>query len=196
MALTRALLKGMGLTDEQVNAVIEEHTTVKDNLKAQISKLSDEKDKYDKIIAENDDLKAKIKSLDDYKAKYEDVNSKFETFKKDIANKETFAKLKESYKQLLLDNHVNEKQINSILEVTKFENLKLNEEGKFENAEELTKEIQDKYSGFIVETKTSSSTNVPTPPTNVADISKEKILEIKDTAKRQRLIAEHIDLFS
>ena len=34
MALTRKLLKGMGLTDEQVDTIIEAHTDTVDGLKA------------------------------------------------------------------------------------------------------------------------------------------------------------------
>ena len=35
MALTRNMLKGMGLTDEQVSAIIDAHTDTTDALKAQ-----------------------------------------------------------------------------------------------------------------------------------------------------------------
>ena len=38
MALTRKLLKGMGLTDEQVDTIIEAHTDTVDGLKADVSK--------------------------------------------------------------------------------------------------------------------------------------------------------------
>lgn len=196
MALTRALLKGMGLTDEQVNAVIEEHTTVKDALKKQLTTLTEEKNALENINAENAELRAKLKEAEDFKQKYEDVNTRFENYKQDIANKETFANLKNAYKQLLEENHINDKQIKSILEITKFDKLKLDKDGKLENIDELNKEINEKYSGFIVETTTQSSTKVPTPPTNNTTISKEKILEIKDTRERQRMIAEHIDLFA
>lgn len=196
MALTRALLKGMGLTDEQVNAVIEEHTTVKDALKKQLTTLTEEKNALENINAENAELRAKLKEAEDFKQKYEDVNTRFENYKQDIANKETFANLKNAYKQLLEENHINDKQIKSILEITKFDKLKLDKDGKLENIDELNKEINEKYAGFIVETTTQRSTKVPTPPSNVAEISKEKILEEKDTAKRQKMIAEHIDLFT
>ena len=36
MALTRKLLKGMGLTDEQVDTIIEAHTDTVDGLKEQV----------------------------------------------------------------------------------------------------------------------------------------------------------------
>ena len=38
MALTRKLLKGMGLTDEQVDTIIEAHTDTVDGLKAEVAK--------------------------------------------------------------------------------------------------------------------------------------------------------------
>ena len=38
MALTRKLLKGMGLTNEQVDTIIEAHTDTVDGLKADVSK--------------------------------------------------------------------------------------------------------------------------------------------------------------
>lgn len=40
MALTRKLLKGMGLTDEQVDTIIEAHTDTVDGLKADIGKYN------------------------------------------------------------------------------------------------------------------------------------------------------------
>ena len=45
MALTRAMLKGMGLTDEQIGAIIEEHTNVTGGLKDQIKALKESADK-------------------------------------------------------------------------------------------------------------------------------------------------------
>ena len=40
MALTRRFLKGMGLTEEQVDTIIEAHTEVTDGLKEQINQYS------------------------------------------------------------------------------------------------------------------------------------------------------------
>ena len=39
MALTRAMLRGMGLTDEQISAIIDEHTNVTSALKDQIADI-------------------------------------------------------------------------------------------------------------------------------------------------------------
>ena len=52
MALTRAFLKGMNLTDEQISAVIEEHTNVTDALKADRDKYKEEAEKLPTVQKE------------------------------------------------------------------------------------------------------------------------------------------------
>ena len=49
MALTRKLLKGMGLTDEQVDTIIEAHTDTVDGLKADVSRYKADAEKLPDI---------------------------------------------------------------------------------------------------------------------------------------------------
>ena len=58
MALTRKLLKGMGLTDEQVDTIIEAHTDTVDGLKEQVKAYKADADKLPAVQKELDDLKA------------------------------------------------------------------------------------------------------------------------------------------
>ena len=58
MALTRKLLKGMGLTDEQVDTIIEAHTDTVDGLKEQVKAYKADADKLPTVQKELDDLKA------------------------------------------------------------------------------------------------------------------------------------------
>lgn len=87
MALTRKLLKGMGLTDEQVDTIIEAHTDTVDGLKEQVKVYRADADKLPTVQQELDDLKEK--GDDGYKEKYEKEHSDFEAYKSDIAKKET-----------------------------------------------------------------------------------------------------------
>ena len=89
MALTRKLLKGMGLTDEQVDTIIEAHTDTVDGLKEQVKVYKADADKLPTVQQELDDLKEK--GDDGYKEKYEKEHSDFEAYKSDIAKKETRA---------------------------------------------------------------------------------------------------------
>ena len=56
MALTRKLLKGMGLTDEQVDTIIDAHTDSVDGLKADVTRYKAEAEKLHGIQKQLDDL--------------------------------------------------------------------------------------------------------------------------------------------
>ena len=89
MALTRKLLKGMGLTDEQVDTIIEAHTDVVDGLKDELAESKKSAARLAEVEKELNDLKAK--GDDGYKDKYEKEHSDFEAYKAEIAEKETQA---------------------------------------------------------------------------------------------------------
>lgn len=89
MSITRKLLKGMGLTDEQVDTIIEAHTETVDGLKADVSRYKADAGKLVGVQKELDDLKAAGDG--GYKSKYEKEHSDFEAFKSNITAKETKA---------------------------------------------------------------------------------------------------------
>ena len=76
MALTRAFLKSMTLTDEQVSAIIEEHSATVTGLKNEISKYKEDAEKVP-------DLQEKLKDYekDDWKGKYEKEHAGLRTTK-------------------------------------------------------------------------------------------------------------------
>ena len=192
MSLTRSFLKGMGLTDEQVGAIIEEHTTVTDALKKQRDDYKNDAEKLAKVQKELDDLKA---NGGDWEKKYNDEHKAFEDFKKDTAEKEISAKIRTAYRALLKENNVGEKHIESILKVTDFSKIKLDKEGKLENSEKLAESIKSDWDGFITTTE-SKGANVETPPSgSKGKMTKEEIMKIKDTTERQKAIAENHELF-
>lgn len=89
MSITRKLLKGMGLTDEQVDTIIEAHTETVDGLKADVSRYKADAGKLAGVQKELGDLKAAGDG--GYKSKYEKEHSDFEAFKSNITAKETKA---------------------------------------------------------------------------------------------------------
>ena len=160
MALTRAMLKGMGLTEEQIGAIIEEHTSVTSNLKDQIKTLKESVKELDDVKTELNDLKT---GNDDWKGKYEKEHKAFDDYKKDISNKETTAKVKAAYRKLLKDANVGENHHDSIIRVTDFTKMKLNEDGTLADADKLTDTIKKDWSGFISTTHTEGA-GAETPP--------------------------------
>jgi hypothetical protein len=164
MALTRAFLKGMNLTDEQISAVIEEHTNVTDALKADRDKFKGEAEKLAEVQKELDTLKKDVAD-NNWQEKYTKEHDEFEKYKTDIATKEKQAQIKTAYTKLLSDCKVGDKYIDSIIKVTSLTDLKLNDKGEFENAEDLKKKIETDWSGFIVSKETRGA-GVETPPKN------------------------------
>lgn len=169
MSLTRAMLKGMGLTDEQVSAIIEEHTSVTDALKEQRNKFKEDAEKlpevqkkYDDLQKDYDDLKAGA-DQSEWEEKYNKEHEALENLKAEIKGKEQTAKVTEAYKKLLAECKVGEKHIASILRVTDFKDLKLKEDGSFEDVDSLKKKIEEDWSGFI-SSKETHGADVENPP--------------------------------
>lgn len=89
MALTRKLLKGMGLTEEQVDTIIEAHTETVDGLKKDLNQYKADAENLPKVQKELDDLKAA--GDDGWKDKHDKVKKEFDNYKADISAKETKA---------------------------------------------------------------------------------------------------------
>lgn len=164
MALTRGMLKGMGLTDEQVGAIIEEHVSVTNALKEQVESYKENAEKLPNVKKELDDLKKEVKE-GDWQKKYEKEHKEFEDFKADVQAKETSSKLQAAYKKLLTECKVGEKHIDSILRVTDFSDIKLTEDGNLENADTIKEKIVADWSGFIPSQETRG-TDVENPPSD------------------------------
>lgn len=162
MALTRAMLKGMGLTDEQISAVIEEHTSITSALKEQIKEYKEEAEKLPGIQKELENLKKDVAD-NDWKGKFDKEHEDFEKYKSDVIAKETLNKTKAAYKKLLAECKVGDKHIDSILRVTDFKDMKLKEDGTLDGADALKEKINADWSGFI-STEGTKGAGVETPP--------------------------------
>lgn len=191
MAFTRSFLSATGLTEEQVKAVMEEHVSVTDALKAERDKFKAEAEKLPGVQKELDDLKGG----EDWKKKYEDERKSFEDFRNKTAQDAEAAKVRAAYRKLLIDEKIGEKRLDSILKVTDFTKMKLDKDGNLEGEDALRKAIGDEWSEFRV-TTTQQGANVANPPQiGKAQMTKEEIRNIKDTSARQKAIAENHELF-
>lgn len=196
MALTRKALKAMGLTEEQVDSIVEMHTEVTDDLKTKLKAAQEKADNYDTVKKELDGIKAK--GTDDFKQKYNDEHKAFEAFKKNVENEKAFETKKSVFTEIAKKVKVSEKRINSIIRLEKdyIDKLELDKEGKLKSdSEAVEKFIKDNYDEYIV-TSNKQGANTETPPNNTGGtMTKEEILKIKDTTERQKAIAENSELF-
>jgi plasmid maintenance system antidote protein VapI len=168
MALTRAMLKGMGLTEEQVSAIIEEHTNVTSSLKDQIKAYKADAEKLQTVQTELDGLKENIKK-DNWQKKYEDEHKAYENYKTEVSTKETLSKIKGAYKKLLKATKIGDDHIAAIMRVTDFSNMKLKDNSnELVDADKLTESIKNEWKGFIPKGGTNPP-GVDNPPKNDND---------------------------
>ena len=202
MSLTRKFMQGMGLTEEQVNAIIEANEETITGLKAEIEKFktaSEESDKkLTKVQKELDNYKdeaEKNEGKNPYKVKYEAIKEEFDNYKKDIGAKEVRANKEDAYTALLKECGVSEKRIKSVVKVSDIDSIELDEEGKIKDAGKLKDSIKEEWSDFI-QTDGVLGAGTSTPPSNNGGkMTKDEILAIKDTSERQAKMAENHELF-
>ena len=211
MAISRSFLKGMGLTDEQVSAIVEAHAETVDALKAQrdaykedADKLKDVQKKLDEALANNSgDWQRKYEELkteyDEFKATKEEelskVQNEFDTYKNAQTEKETMAQKREAYKKLLSDAGVSDKRADTILKVTDLSVVEFNKDMSVRNADKLIEGIKSEWAEFISVGGTQGA-KVENPPANTGGgMTKEAIFAITDRAERRKAIAENLNLF-
>lgn len=191
MGFSRSFLKATGLTDEQITAVVEEHTAVTDALKA-------ERDKFKAEASKAADLQKQLEGMtggEDWKKKYEDEKQAFEDFKEKTAQDAETAKVTAAYRKLLADEGISEKRLDKILKVTDFSKIKLDKEGNLEDLNDLKKAINDEWSEFKTTVTERGATVEKPPQVGKPKMSKDEIYAIKDIDQRQKAIAENHELF-
>lgn len=165
MALTRKYLKALEIDEDKIEQIIEAHTEVTDALKADREKYKAEASRLPDVQKELDEIKAEKAKADPYKEKYEKEHEAFEAFKKDIELKQVKQQKVEAYKALLKESNISDQYFDTILNVTIFDDLELDEEGKIKEAEKVAEDIKTKYPGFIV-TKSTEGAGTENPPSN------------------------------
>lgn len=193
MALTRKLLKGMGLSEEQVDTIIEAHTDTVDGLKADVGKYKADAEKLPGVQRELDALKAAGDG--GYKEKYEAEHKDFEDFKKTVQAKEARTAKETAYRALLREAGISEKRIDAVLKVSDMDAVEL-EGGKIRDAERLKDAIRQEWADFVVK-ETAQGAQTANPPVNAGGgvLTKHEIAQIKDPAERRAAIAANMTLF-
>lgn len=159
--LSRAFLKGMGITDEQISAIIEAHTETVDSLKEQRDKYKADADKLPEVQKELSKLKEN--SGDDWQKKYNKEHEDFEAYKADQEAKVAKQAKVAAYTKILSDLGINEKRVNSILKVTDLKSIELDEKGAIKDADKVTEGIKTEWADFIPESKQGGA-ETKTPP--------------------------------
>ena len=164
MALTRKLLKGMGLTDEQVDTIIEAHTDTVDALKGDIARYKADAEKLPGVQQELDTLKAAGDG--GWQEKYNNVKTDFDNYKADVTARETKAAKERAAKAYYENKGITGKSLDIALRGSAQEIDALELDGKnIKDTSALDELIAGTFSTLVSTTETRGA-QTATPPAN------------------------------
>ena len=162
MSLTRKLLKGMGLTDEQVDTIIEAHTDTVDGLKEQVKTYKADAEKLPSVQKELDDLKAAGDGGWEEKAK--DFEKKYNDLVAENKNKETKAAKESAAKAFFESKGITGNSLEIAMRGSSAEIAALDLDGeKIKDSSALDALVNGTFKA-LVSTTTTKGANIPNPP--------------------------------
>lgn len=197
MALSRTFLKGLGLTEEQVGAIVEANSESLDGIKAERDKYKAEAEKLPAVQKELDALKAK--GSDGYEEKFKKLKKDFDDYKADVTAKETKAAREKAAKDYFEGKNITGANLSIAMRGARDEigEIEFDDKGKIKDTSKLDALVKGEFASLVVTSSTRGASTI-TPPTNTgggAKMTKADILKIKDAGERQAAIAENHELF-
>ena len=195
MALTRKMLKAMGIEEEKIDQIIEAHSETVDSLKADRDNYKKDADQLKSVREELDELKAK--GDDGWKEKHDKLKGDFDTYKKDVEAKETHNKKVNAYRTILKDAGLSEKGIEKAIKYAEWDKIELEADGKLKGASDHIKSVKEEWAEYVT-TTTTTGAKTSTPPANNGTgtgKTKEEIMAIKDGGLRRAEMAKNPHLF-
>ena len=198
MSLTRKFLTGMGLTEEQVDTIIEGHRETVDSLKQERDDLKASADKLTSVEEQLKEANEKIATLESASEKLATLEKEYSDYKANIEQTELSNKKIKARDEILKEIGIPTKWIDRASEGFSLESIEFNKDGTVKDKDKLSEALKEKWSDVIGEVKTIGA-SVANPATNNGSkttLTKDEIMQEKDPVKRQNLIKENIELFS
>ncbi len=192
MALTRNFLKSMGLTDEQVNAIIENHTDTVEGLKMERDGYKAEAEKVEGLTNQLREANEKLEKAGDAAA----IQQELDTLKASVAAEKTAAATR-AHARELLESDVGIKRKSALDLILAAENLdgyEKDENGRIKDPAAFTTAMKTKHAEWIGEA-TTTGTPPTTPPSGKNKMTREEIEKIVDGGERRAAILQNMELF-
>ena len=164
MALTAKMLKGLGLTDEQRESILEAHADTVNEIKAERDRLKLDAEKLEAVQKELDNLKA----MGDggYKEKYEKEHKDFEDYKADVTAKESKAAKEKAVRAYFESKNITGANLDLAMRGCGEEMAALEMDGeKIKDTKILDALVDGTYKGLVSTTQTKGA-NPANPPAN------------------------------
>lgn len=193
MALTRKSLKAMGLTDEQIDSIVEMHTETVDGLKDQIKTYKADAESLPGVQKELDDLKAAGDG--GYKEKYEKEHNAFEDYKNGVTAKESRAAKEKAVRTYLESKNIQGgnltiamRGLGAEIDAAELDGNNLKDTKVFDDL------IAGDFAGLVSTTRMEGA-NTSTPPENNSGKTRADILKMP-YADRAKLYQESPETFN
>lgn len=192
MALTRNFLKSMSLTEEQISAIIENHTDSIDGLKAELATARAAAETVEALTKERDELKDKLSKAGDA-AK---VQADFDAYRQQVETEKANAVKSAAVRKALKESGVQREEFLDLL-MGKVELDKVEMEGDaVKDADALTSPLKASYAGCFASV-TDQGTKSQNPPSGGGTrMTKEQIAKIENRDERRAAIAANLDLYN
>lgn len=152
MALTRNMLKAMGLNDEQVSSVIEAHVETMDAVKKERDTYKSRAESVDTLTRERDEYKQKAEKAGD-SAK---VQAEFDAYKAKVEKAELNGKKARALDVAFKDAGVQRDSFrNSMIKAWDMDSVELDEKGAIKDMDGLKAAVNKDYADFIATEKSN-----------------------------------------
>ena len=167
MAVTRKLLKALGIEDEKADQILEAHTETVNEIREERDRYKADAEQLPGVQQELAELKeaAEQNANNPYKAQYENIKQQFDDYKADVAAQQAKASKQTAYRKLLKEQGISDRFIDPIMKVTSVDDLELDDKGRFKNEEDLKNDIKTQWEGFAVKEETHGAQQYNPPGT-------------------------------
>lgn len=173
MALTRKMLKEMGINEDSAEKIILAHSETVDALK-QFRKDSERLEAAEEELMrtkhELDNSRAMLeengKQAADYRCQLEAIQKEYDDYRSGAESRILTDKKENALKRLLYGCGVFENAIEPIISVTKLDSLELDDSGCIIGSDQLSKELERKWSAFIPSVTTVGAVTASPPANN------------------------------
>lgn len=193
MALTRKLLKSLGLEDEKIESIIEAHGETVEGLKQKLEKAEAEAAKVAELTTQLNNANEKLaKSGDAAK-----VQADFDAYKEEIAKEKATASKRAAADALLKEaGYARESVRGLILRTIDLDKWEADDNGGIKDADAFKQSVKANYADLVSTTQTTGTPPANPPTGGKVTMTKEEIGKITDPAERRAAIAANLDQFN
>lgn len=145
------MLKAMGIEDEKIDQIIEEHVESIDGLKAERDRYKSGAEEAEGLRKQLEEAKAAGEGAGEYEEKYKAKCKELDDYKTEVAGEKAAAEKRGLYRELLKSAGVDPKRIETVLKVSDLEGVTV-KDGAIEDADKLTEGIKADWADFIATT--------------------------------------------